>query len=57
METRRAVMELWPVIGYAVAMVVFIAALIAWDIRQMRKEAERDRETLKRSFGWPRREQ
>jgi hypothetical protein len=50
-------MELWPVIGYAVAMVVFIAALIAWDIRQMRKEAERDRETLKRSFGWPRREQ
>jgi len=42
METRRVVMELGPVIGYALAMVVLIAAMIAWDVRQDRKD------------GWPR---
>lgn len=45
METHKTVMDLWPVIGYALAMVVFIAALIAWDVRQNRKDWERD--------GWP----
>jgi hypothetical protein len=50
-------MELWPVIGYAVAFVAFVAALVAWDMRQLRKDAERDRETMKRQYGWPRRQQ
>lgn len=46
METRRAVVELWPVIGYAAMMIVFVLAMIAWDIRKNREEWERD--------GWPR---
>ena len=56
METHRVVMELRPVIGYAAAMVVFVAALVAWDYRQMKKQDEEDARTLKNRYGWPRRQ-
>ena len=56
METHRVVMELGPVIGYGAAMVVFVAGLIAWDVRQCRKQDETDARELRDRYGWPRRQ-
>ena len=56
METHKVVMELGPVIGYAVAIAAFVAALVAWDVRQWRKRDEEDARTLKNRYGFPRRQ-
>ena len=56
MEQHRTVMELGPVIGYVVAIVAFVAALVAWDTRHWRKRDEEDARILKNRYGFPRRQ-